>query len=156
MIRNFIYFPDASKKDEKILCRYPQYYAANKLYQNIKIHRRPEGDGKGGTYFGATGCGKSFTMLFLTRLLMKSVDFASPTIVLITDRTDLDDQLSAQFTDAKGYIGDEAVISVESRAQLRELLKRQQQRRRFSDHHPQVHRRHRTAHRAGQCDLHLR
>ena len=121
--RNFIYFPDSSKKDEKILCRNPQYYAANKLYENIKKHRRPEGDGKGGTYFGATGCGKSFTMLFLTRLLMKSVDFASPTIVLITDRTDLDDQLSAQFTGAKGYIGDDSVISVESRAQLRELLK---------------------------------
>jgi len=123
ILRNFIYLPDSSRKEEKILCRYPQYYAATKLYANIKAHRRPEGDGKGGTYFGATGCGKSFTMLFLTRLLMKSVDFASPTIVLITDRTDLDDQLSGQFVGAKGYIGDEAVISVESRAQLRELLK---------------------------------
>ncbi|HDH01231.1 MAG TPA: type I restriction endonuclease subunit R, partial [Nitrospirae bacterium] len=123
IIRNFIYFPDTSRKDEKIVCRYPQYYAANMLYENIKKHRRPEGDGKGGTYFGATGCGKSFTMLFLTRLLMKSVEFASPTIVLITDRTDLDDQLSAQFTNAKGYIGDESVISVENRQHLRELLK---------------------------------
>ncbi|MBW1937343.1 MAG: type I restriction endonuclease subunit R [Deltaproteobacteria bacterium] len=123
ILRNFIYLPDTSRKEEKILCRYPQYYAATKLYANIKAHRRPAGDGKGGTYFGATGCGKSFTMLFLTRLLMKSVDFASPTIVLITDRTDLDDQLSGQFVGAKGYIGDEAVISVESRDQLRELLK---------------------------------
>jgi type I restriction enzyme, R subunit len=123
IIRNYIYFPDSSNKDEKIVCRYPQYYAATKLYANIKEHRRPEGDGKGGTYFGATGSGKSFTMLFLTRLLMKSVDFSSPTIVLITDRTDLDDQLSAQFTNAKGYIGDESVISVESRENLRELLK---------------------------------
>lgn len=123
IIRNFIYFPDTSKKDEKIVCRYPQYYAATKLYENIKLHRRPEGDGKGGTCFGATGCGKSFTMLFLTRLLMKSVDFSSPTIVLITDRTDLDDQLSGQFTNAKGYVGDESVISVESRQHLRELLK---------------------------------
>lgn len=61
--------------------------------------------------------------IVLTRLLMKSVDFASPTIVLITDRTDLDDQLSAQFVHAKGYIGDEAVISVESRSHLQELLK---------------------------------
>ena len=60
IIRNFIYLPDASRKEEKILCRYPQYYAATKLYANIKAHRRPEGDGKGGTYFGATGCGKSF------------------------------------------------------------------------------------------------
>lgn len=123
MIRNFIYFPDTSKKNEKIVCCYPQFYAANKLYQNILKHRKPEGDGKGGTYFGATGCGKSYTMLFLTRLLMRSVEFSSPTIVLITDRTDLDDQLSGQFTNAKGYVGDENIISVESRAELRELLK---------------------------------
>lgn len=123
VIRHFVFFPDTSKKDEKIVCRYPQYFAATKLYQSIMQHRKPLGDGKGGTYFGATGCGKSYTMLFLTRLLMKSVDFASPTIVLITDRTDLDDQLSGQFTNAKGYIGDETVISVESRAHLRELLK---------------------------------
>ncbi len=122
VVKNFIYLPDTSKKDDKILCRYPQYYAANMLYQNIKLHQKPAGDGKGGTYFGATGCGKSFTMLFLTRLLMKSVDFESPTIVLITDRTDLDDQLSGQFTNAKGYIGDENVISVDSRAELKKLL----------------------------------
>lgn len=62
-------------------------------------------------------------MQFLTRLLMKSVALESPTIVLITDRTDLDDQLSAQFTNAKAYIGDQNVISVESRQHLRELLK---------------------------------
>ena len=123
VIRHFIYFPDTSKRQEKIVCRYPQFYAANKLYQNILRHRKPEGDGKGGTYFGATGCGKSYTMMFLTRLLMKSVEFESPTIVLITDRTDLDDQLSGQFTGAKGYIGDQHVISVESRSHLRELLK---------------------------------
>lgn len=123
VIRNFIYLPDTSRREEKILCRYPQYYAATKLYQNILQHLRPEGDGKGGTYFGATGCGKSFTMLFLVRLLMKSVALSSPTIILITDRTDLDDQLSGLVTGGKGYIGDESVISVESRTQLRDLLK---------------------------------
>lgn len=123
VLRHFIYFPDVSKKEEKIVCRYPQFYAATKLYQNILTHRKPLGDGKGGTYFGATGCGKSYTMLFLSRLLMKSLELESPTIVLITDRTDLDDQLSKQFTNAKTYIGDQTVISVESRAQLRELLK---------------------------------
>lgn len=122
VIRNFIYFPDTTKRDDKIVCRYPQYYAANKLFENIKKHRKPLGDGKGGTYFGATGCGKSFTMLFLSRLIMKSVEFESPTIVVITDRTDLDDQLSAQFTNAKGFIGDETILSVESRQHLRELL----------------------------------
>jgi type I restriction enzyme, R subunit len=122
VIRNFIFFPDSSKKEEKIVCRYPQYYAATKLYENICQHRKPEGDGKGGTYFGATGCGKSYTMLFLTRLLMKSEQFASPTIVLITDRNDLDDQLSKQFTAAKGFVGDEEIVSVESRADLRGRL----------------------------------
>lgn len=122
VLRNFIYFPDTSKEDIKILCRYPQYYAANKLFFSVKQNMRPAGSGKGGTYFGATGCGKSFTMLYLARLLMKSPYFSSPTIVLITDRTDLDDQLSAQFTNAKTFLGDEEVISVESRAELKTRL----------------------------------
>ncbi len=130
VIRNFIYFPDKSKGEVKIVCRYPQYYAARKLYENIKKERKlPNGEGgsgKGGTYFGATGCGKSFTMQFLSRLLMKSVEFESPTIVLITDRTDLDDQLSQQFSNAKSYIGDDHIVSVESRDQLRQLLKGRQ------------------------------
>ena len=123
---NFIYIPDSSKKNEKIVCRYPQYYAARALFDNIKLAQKPLGDGKGGTYFGATGCGKSFTMLYLTRLLMKSEYFESPTIILITDRTDLDDQLSKQFTNAKKYIGDNNIMTVESRAQLRELLQGRQ------------------------------
>ncbi|CAK8723357.1 Type I restriction enzyme endonuclease subunit [Candidatus Electrothrix laxa] len=123
VLRHFIYFPDASKEEVKVVCRYPQFYATLKLFAHIKAHRKPLGDGKGGTYFGTTGCGKSFTMLFLTRLMMKSVDFASPTIILITDRTDLDIQLTGQFSKAKDYIGDQIVCSVESRIQLRELLK---------------------------------
>ena len=122
IIRNFIFFPDTGKNEMKVVCRYPQYYAARALFENIKKAQKPHGDGKGGTYFGATGSGKSFAMLYLTRLLMKSEHFASPTIVLITDRTDLDDQLSAQFTDAKQFVGDNTVMSVESRADLREKL----------------------------------
>ena len=122
VIKDFIYFPDNSDKDLKIVCRYPQFFAASKLFENIKAHMRPEGDGKGGTYFGATGCGKSYTMLFLTRMLMKSTYFHSPTILIITDRTDLDDQLSKQFVASKKYIGDEAVVSIESREKLREEL----------------------------------
>ncbi len=74
-------------------------------------------------------------------LLMKSEYFESPTIVLITDRTDLDDQLSGQFTNAKNFIGDNTVVSVESRANLRELTTRQTKWRRFSYHHSQVYRR---------------
>ncbi|MDX1490337.1 MAG: HsdR family type I site-specific deoxyribonuclease [Pseudohongiellaceae bacterium] len=122
VLRHFVYFPDKSHREEKIVCRYPQYYAATKLFRHILQHRKPFGDGKGGTYFGATGCGKSYTMLFLSRLLMRSLELESPTLVLITDRTDLDDQLSTQFTNAKNFIGDQLVVSVESRQQLRELL----------------------------------
>ena len=122
VIKDFIYFPDSSDKDLKIVCRYPQFFAANKLFNNIKEHIRPAGDGKGGTYFGATGCGKSYTMMFLTRMLMKSKFFRSPTIIIITDRTDLDDQLSKQFVSSKKYIGDETVVSIDSREKLRQEL----------------------------------
>lgn len=122
VMKDFVYFPDSSDKDIKIVCRYPQFFAANKLFANIKTHMRPDGDGKGGTYFGATGCGKSYTMLFLTRMLMKSPHFHSPTILIITDRTDLDDQLSKQFIASKKYIGDETVVSIESCDKLREEL----------------------------------
>ncbi|GIZ09030.1 type I restriction endonuclease subunit R [Flavobacterium sp. UMI-01] len=122
ILQHFIFMPDSSKKNEKIVCRYPQYYATVKLFESIKQNQKPEGNGKGGTYFGTTGCGKSYTMLFLSRMIMRSKFFKSPTIVLITDRTDLDDQLSGQFTNAKGYIGDETIISVESRSDLREQL----------------------------------
>lgn len=138
VLKNFVFFPDNAKHEVKICCRYPQYYAARKLYYNIKRERkqlvsRPDstgvmvvenhgGSGKGGTYFGATGCGKSYTMQFLARLLMKSVDFESPTIVLITDRTDLDEQLAKQFCSATAFIGDAVIEPVASRQDLRDKL----------------------------------
>ncbi|BEI01677.1 hypothetical protein KB20921_09380 [Edwardsiella ictaluri] len=130
VLKNFIFFPDTTKREIKICCRYPQYYAARKLYYNIRKERKQlnaqginlGGSGKGGTYFGATGCGKSYTMLFLARLLMKSVEFSSPTLILITDRTDLDDQLARQFCNASGYIGDAHIVKVASRQDLREQL----------------------------------
>ena len=124
VLKDFVFFPDSSKDERKVVCRYPQFFAAHKLFENIRLHSklRPDGDGKGGTYFSATGCGKSITMLFLSRMLMRSREFASPTIVLITDRTDLDDQLSKLFGTAKRFIGDECVVEVESREKLREHL----------------------------------
>ncbi|MGL5093633.1 MAG: type I restriction endonuclease subunit R, partial [Aeromonas sobria] len=130
VVKNFVFFPDTAKSETKICCRYPQYYAARKLYYNIKKERKLiaangeniGGSGKGGTYFGATGCGKSYTMQFLARLLMKSIDFASPTIILITDRTDLDEQLSKQFCSATAFIGDAMIEPVTSRQDLRDKL----------------------------------
>ena len=71
IIHNFIYFPDTDNgKKVKVVASYPQYFAARKLLANVLTHQKPLGDGKGGTYFGTTGCGKSFIMLFLTRLIM--------------------------------------------------------------------------------------
>lgn len=124
VIKDFVFLPDSSKNETKIVCRYPQFFATHKLLDNIKLHSKlsPNGDGKGGTYFGATGCGKSYTMMFLTRMLMRDKFFTSPTIILITDRTDLDDQLSSLFSKAKQFIGDDCMQTVESRAKLREHL----------------------------------
>ena len=122
IIKDFIFFPDESGKNEKIVCRYPQYFGATTLFKNVLSHLKPDGDGKGGTYFGTTGCGKSITMLFLSRLLMKSAEMRNPTIVLITDRTNLDHQLYDQFVVAKKFLGDEKVRNAESREDLKQLL----------------------------------
>lgn len=121
---NFIFLPDTPKAEDKIVCRYPQFFATTLLYDNILKHSRlnPDGDGKGGTYFGATGCGKSYTMLFLARQLMRSKRLSSPTIIMITDRTDLDDQLSKSFLNAKKFIGDKVIVQVENREKLKQHL----------------------------------
>ncbi len=125
IIHNFIYFPDTDNgKNVKVVASYPQYFAARKLLANVLTHQKPLGDGKGGTYFGTTGCGKSFIMLFLTRLIMHEQSLHSPTVLLITDRSDLDDQLSRQFLNSKKFIGDDAVVEMESRDQLKELLEK--------------------------------
>lgn len=123
LIQNYIYFPDTSKNNLMVLPKYSQYYASELLFQNIKEHMRPSGDGKGGTYFGATGCGKSYTMLFLTRRLVTSPDLNSPTIILLTDRTDLDDQLSSTFEASKEYLIDRNTLNVASREELNEKVK---------------------------------
>lgn len=125
IIHNFIYFPDTDNgKNVKVVASYPQYFAARKLLANVLEHQKPIGDGKGGTYFGTTGCGKSFIMLFLTRLIMHEQSLHSPTVLLITDRSDLDDQLSRQFLNSKKFIGDDTVVEMESRDQLKELLEK--------------------------------
>ena len=123
IIHNFIYFPDTDNgKNLKVVASYPQYFAARKLLANVLVHQKPVGDGKGGTYFGTTGCGKSFIMLFLTRLIMHEPSMHSPTVLLITDRSDLDDQLSRQFLNSKRFIGDNTVVEMDSREQLKDLL----------------------------------
>lgn len=125
LLRDFIFYPDDSRKEEAIVCRYPQFFAANKMLANIKAHLRPLGDGKGGTYFGATGCGKTYTMLFLSRLiaLRASALFQNPTIIILTDREDLDTQTAKLFVTAKRYLRDDDVRSIENREDMAKTLK---------------------------------
>lgn len=124
IFRDFVYYPDDSTKETAIVARYPQFFAARKMFENIKAHLKPESDGKGGTYFGATGCGKTYTMLFLSRLLgLRDRDtFENPTMVIITDREDLDRQTSELFVSSKHYLHDNNVRSIESRKGLQEAL----------------------------------
>lgn len=124
LIRDYIFYPDDSKKNEAIVCRYPQFFGAMKMINNIKAHMRPAGDGKGGTYFGATGCGKTYTMLFLSRLiaLRDREAFNNPTIIIITDREDLDTQASELFVTAKKYLHEKDVRSIETRKDLSDTL----------------------------------
>ena len=125
VIRDFVFYPDDSKKSEAIVCRYPQFFAANKMLANIKAHMRPAGDGKGGTYFGATGCGKTYTMLFLSRLIAQRDNeaFNNPTIIILADREDLDTQTSELFVTATRYLHESDVRSIESRKDLEQTLK---------------------------------
>lgn len=125
IIRDFIFYPDDSKHSEAIVCRYPQYFAATKMLDNICEHMLPDGDGKGGTYFGATGCGKTYAMMFLSRLLnmRRRSQLNNPTIIIIVDREDLDDQSSELFVTAKRFLHDDDVRSIETRADLKNTLK---------------------------------
>ena len=124
ILRDFVFYPDNSEKEEAIVCRYPQYFAANKMLASIKTHMKPVGDGKGGIYFGATGCGKTYTMMFLSRLLIKRDNnaFKNPTIVILVDREDLDNQTSELFVTATRYLNDKDVRSIESRQDLTNTL----------------------------------
>lgn len=125
VLRDFIFYPDDSKKSEAIVCRYPQFFAANRMLANIKEHMRPAGDGKGGTYFGATGCGKTYTMLFLSRLIAQRDNeiFNNPTIIILADREDLDTQTSELFVTATKYLHESDVRSIESRKDMEQTLK---------------------------------
>jgi type I restriction enzyme R subunit len=124
LLRDFVYYPDDAAKEIAIVARYPQFFAARKMFESIKNHMKPGGDGKGGTYFGATGCGKTYTMLFLSRLLgLRDRDtFENPTIVIITDREDLDRQTSELFVSSKRYLHDSNVRSIDSRKDLQKAL----------------------------------
>lgn len=124
ILHDFVYYPDSDQKETAIVTRYPQFFAAKKMLENIKEHLRPAGDGKGGTYFGATGSGKTNTMLFLSRLLGTHYRdiFQSPTVIILVDREDLSDQTSKLFESSKRYLKTENVKTIGSRAELKQEL----------------------------------
>jgi len=121
ILSNYIYIPDNSDSNLIILPKYYQYYGAEKMYASI-LKEYEAGSSKGGTYWGATGCGKSYTMLFLSKRLTTSVELHKPTIILLTDRNDLDEQLSDDFENAKEYLIDENSLSIKNRKMLCEKL----------------------------------
>lgn len=127
IFRDYIYFQDSEydSDEREIVCRYPQFFAARLLKQSI-IKSVVEKSGKGGTYFGATGCGKTYTMAFLARQLALRCthvpEIGSPTIVMIVDREELQKQSAKLFTKSKEFLNLGEVTVVPSRRALREEL----------------------------------
>ena len=127
IFRDYIYFQDSEydSAEREIVCRYPQFFAA-RLLKNSIVKSVVEKSGKGGTYFGATGCGKTYTMAVLARqLALRCTDvpeIGSPTIVLIVDRDDLQKQGAKLFTKSKEFLNLGEVKVVQTRKELREEL----------------------------------
>ena len=100
IIKNFICFSNDGLNKIKILAAYHQYFAVNKAIESTK--HATVTDGKGGVFWHTQGSGKSLSMVFYAHLLQEALD--SPTIVVITDRNDLDDQLYGQFAKCKDFL----------------------------------------------------
>ena len=117
IIKNFICFSSEGIKTFKILAGYHQYFAVKKAIASTQ--KATVTDGKGGVFWHTQGSGKSLSMVFYAHLLQEALD--SPTIVVITDRNDLDDQLFGQFAKCKEFLRQEP-MHAESREHLKTLL----------------------------------
>ena len=117
IIKNFICFSNEGINSFKILAGYHQYFAVRKAIESTK--HATVTDGKGGVFWHTQGSGKSLSMVFYAHLLQQALD--SPTIVVITDRNDLDDQLYGQFAKCKDFLRQEP-MHAESRENLKSLL----------------------------------
>ena len=123
ILRDYIYFPDKDfTKEEEIVCRYPQFFATRMLRESVRT-AFIERDSKGGTYFGATGCGKTYTMMFLARQLsLRCEELGSPTIVMIVDRDDLQTQAGKLFLRSEEFLSIGAAKVIADRAELKTEL----------------------------------
>ena len=117
IIKNFICFSNEGINTFKILAGYHQYFAVRKAIESTK--HATITDGKGGVFWHTQGSGKSLSMVFYAHLLQEALD--SPTIVVLTDRNDLDDQLYGQFVKCKDFLRQEP-LQAESRENLKTLL----------------------------------
>ena len=117
IIKNFICFSNEGINSYKILAGYHQYFAVKKAIESTQ--HATVTDGKGGVFWHTQGSGKSLSMVFYAHLLQEALD--SPTIVVLTDRNDLDDQLYSQFVKCKDFLRQEP-LQAESRENLKTLL----------------------------------
>jgi type I restriction enzyme R subunit len=117
ILKNFICFSNDGTKQYKILAGYHQYFAVKKAIESAK--NATATDGKGGVFWHTQGSGKSLSMVFFAHLLQEALD--SPTIVVLTDRNDLDNQLYGQFARCKDFLR-QTPVQAESRAHLKTLL----------------------------------
>lgn len=122
ILKNNIFFMEKDKEEPiKIISQYHQYFGVRKAEQSIKKHIRPNGDGKAGIIWHTQGSGKSFSMVMLTHRLMKDPMLNNPTIIVLTDRNDLDDQLYTTFSNAKEYLRN-TPVKITSRKDLLEKI----------------------------------
>lgn len=117
ILKNFICFSNENKGSKKILAGYHQYFAVKKAIASTQ--KATETDGKGGVFWHTQGSGKSLSMVFYAHLLQRALN--SPTIVVLTDRNDLDDQLYTQFAKCKDFLRQDPVQAT-SREHLKKLL----------------------------------
>lgn len=117
IVKNFILFSNDGKKPVKVLAGYHQYFAVHKAVEKAKIATKT--DGKGGVFWHTQGSGKSLSMVFYAHLLQDALD--SPTIVVMTDRIDLDDQLYTQFSRCSSFLR-QTPVQAGSKEHLKSLL----------------------------------
>lgn len=117
ILKNFILFSGTGSGRYKVLAGYHQYFAVRKAIEKAKVATRT--DGKGGVFWHTQGSGKSLSMVFYAHLLQEALD--SPTLVVMTDRIDLDDQLYAQFSQCADFLR-QTPIRAESKEHLKQLL----------------------------------
>jgi type I restriction enzyme R subunit len=121
IIKHYILFEEDNHNTNKILAGYHQYQASEKAIENTKRAISPSGDRRIGVVWHTQGSGKSLTMVFYSGKLVFDEMLKNPTIVVITDRNDLDDQLFGTFSKSRDLLRN-TPVQAESRENLRELL----------------------------------